>query len=286
MELEQDLRKNSMLYWFPFIENLEPLKIPRTILVEVGEPELLDFLLDQHIPPEWVHKFKVAAREIGYPVFIRTDECSGKHNWKDTCFVPSEDRLLRNIYRLIEDNEGMMGLHYTALVFREMILTESVFTAFRGEMPVTKERRYFVKDGEVLCSHPYWVPDAIAQWGDPEPRDDSEIEEMFELLPTETVEKLTKRKKLLPDNWRELLETVNTSSTKDLEHLLFLAKHVSEHIPGYWSVDFLCDAEGNWWLIDMALGQDSYHWDGCEHKLDIPHSMDALMKKLAGDKDA
>jgi len=28
---------------------------------------------------------------------------------------------------------------------------------------------------------------------------------------------------------------------------------------GSWSVDFALDANGKWWLIDMALAADSWH---------------------------
>ena len=32
---------------------------------------------------------------------------------------------------------------------------------------------------------------------------------------------------------------------------------------GVWSVDFCQDDARKFWLLDMAVAQDSYHWPGC-----------------------
>lgn len=101
------------------------------------------------------------------------------------------------------------------------------FTAFRG-LPIGMERRYFVKDGQVLCHHPYWPEDAI--------RNPS------------------------VDNWQDILKDLNTEGEEEIKLLTSYAEKISRAIEGYWSVDFCKDKSNSWWwLIDMAEAKESWH---------------------------
>jgi hypothetical protein len=107
----------------------------------------------------------------------------------------------------------------------------SGFKAFEG-MPVSKERRYFVRDGKVVCKHPYWPEDAI--YGHK-----------------------------LPPDWKLLLAAMNLETGEEREQLNAYAVKFASVNPGFWSVDFAQDARGNWWLIDAARGEVSWHAAGC-----------------------
>ena len=91
-------------------------------------------------------------------------------------------------------------------------------------MTITKERRYFVRDGKIECSHNYWDREAF--------KDDIDEEKFKELS------SISKEDKQLLDN---------------------MALYVSNLFSGYWSVDFLKGKNGKWYMTDMAIGERSYH---------------------------
>lgn len=236
-ELEE---ASSLLCWFPQTKDVLPC--PKTVIVELTEDEIhsLVGMLDGVPPSAWlVDKLDAAAREIGYPLFLRSDQGSGKHMWRDTCYVPSENALLRHIVRLVEWHEmvGVLGLPWRALVFREVLELDAPFTAF-AEMPVARERRYFVRDGKVVCFHPYWPEASIRQFHGATP---------------------------LPEDWKEDLARINIMDDDEIRELTRLAEVFGERNPGYWSVDFARTKDGRWVFIDAARGEVSFHWEDCPH---------------------
>jgi hypothetical protein len=234
------LDKNSMLYWFPLTELTNILK-PKTIIIWTGIYPLMNMLDGKPLPNHIKNFILAGARELGYPLFLRTDLASGKHSWKDACYVPSEDVLFQHIFRVVEENDmaGFLGLNYQAIVLRQFIPLEHSFTAFWGRMPVSKERRYFIRDGKVECHHPYWAEDAIATSDWPE-------EELIKVYN-------------LPNNWRSLLTTLNHETEEEIELLTGYAEQLGKYLSGYWSLDFAKGQDGNWYFIDAALGEQSWH---------------------------
>jgi hypothetical protein len=93
-------------------------------------------------------------------------------------------------------------------------------------MPLCREFRFFVADGEVRCSHPYWPTEAIEQGG---------------ASPALSVELAR------PENYGAAAE---------------LAQRVSRAIEGAWSVDIL-ETKRGWFVTDMAEAEKSFHWEGC-----------------------
>jgi hypothetical protein len=122
---------------------------------------------------------------------------------------------------------------------REFIYLSYRFRAFGG-LPIGCERRYFIRDGEVICHHPYWVKEAIKFY---------QQSKNWENLP-----------------WQMWLKELNTESEIEVRILTNIAEMVGSVLPGSWSVDFAKDREGKWWLIDMALAEQSWH-PPCKNKL-------------------
>lgn len=233
-------RESSLLIWYPKVKDLLPG--PKTIIVELTREEVdsLIGMLDG-VPPSTrlVDRLDAAAREIGYPLFLRSDQGSGKHDWENTCYVPTEKALLRHIVRLVEWHQmaGIMGLSFQALVFREFLDLDAPFLAFNG-MPVARERRYFVRDGTVECKHPYWPPKSLVAYrGTP----------------------------ALPADWEQQIADLNTMDDEEVQILTQMAETFGGQNPGYWSVDFARTRDGRWVLIDAARGEVSYHWEGCPY---------------------
>jgi len=192
---------------------------------------------DEKFPKSLFDNSLWVAKKIGFPLFMRTDHTSFKHGWKKTCYVPDEESLERHIVELLTYSmmQGWISYTDTGLFFREFLELTTRFTAFHGEFPVNKERRYFIRNGKVQCFHPYWYPDAI---------ESPSIK-----------------------NWRERVSEINKFSPSEATILLEYAKMVAdvhEFHDGYWSVDFAEGTDGTWYLIDMALGDESFHWLECQ----------------------
>lgn len=229
--------KNSMLYWWPEVKDLQ-IPVPETVIVEVPFKHLVSMLDDVMLPREYVELILSAKDMIGFPLFLRTDMASAKHHWEGTCFVSNVEELFRHIWSLIDETlaAGMFGeLDPNALVFREFLKLNSFFTAFNG-LPISAERRYFIRDGAVECHHPYWIQDAIEKsWRKP-----------------------------IETDWKERLAALNKESAEEVKLLTDYATRIGKVLDGYWSIDF-AEAEGHtWYLIDMAEGEGSWHPQDCK----------------------
>jgi len=90
------------------------------------------------------------------PVIVKDFVKSRKHEWNEACYIPSaSDKqagkrvVTRFLHLQGEDlNEG--------LVFREFIEFEPLASHSKSGMPLVKEFRLFVLDGQIIFSTPYW----------------------------------------------------------------------------------------------------------------------------------
>ena len=222
---------SSMDHWYPLTKDL-PIPQPRTeVALRTGTVSWLEFIETPELFDGQVEHLRNKAKELGYPLFIRTDQSSAKHSYIDTCKVESEDRLMRNIYCLIEENE-LCDLNIQTLYFRKFIELDSGFTAF-NKMPIAPERRYFVRDSKVLCHHPYWPEEAIKN-------------------PSREI-------------WIPKLNALNFEYKDEVVLLTMYATIISKAVPGCWSVDFAKARDGTWYFIDMADARLSWHPEDCKN---------------------
>jgi hypothetical protein len=252
-------KESSMLNWYPRIK--KHLHTPHTIILALTDRELslIRSALDgKPLPKNLITKIQKTAEKVGgYPLFLRSDQGSGKHMWRDTCCVPGSEFLIPHVINLAEWHEmaGIMGLKWDALVFREFLPLKAAFHAFDG-MPVSRERRVFVRDGLVECRHPYWPEEAICE----------------------------DRLNPLPSDWKDRLAWINTERS-DEGQILHDASTFGQIMGGYWSVDFACDDRGIWWMIDAARGEISWHPSDCPHcpkeQKPQPIPEDTILVKLA-----
>lgn len=99
-----------------------------------------------------------AAAEFGNaPVIIKDYVKSRKHEWNEACFVPKASDLdqLREVVTTFVERQGdsLVG----GVVVREFIQLEGVGTHDQSGMPLTREHRVFVFDGEPIANAPYWA---------------------------------------------------------------------------------------------------------------------------------
>lgn len=231
--------KNRLSWWYPKIPSHIPC--PRTTVIPYTGDNLINLLDGKDCDgfQELVNRLVIAGDMLGWPFFLRTDFLSGKHCWKDTCFVTDKNRVPEHIVNLVYESAmaGMMGFPTDFWIAREMIPTSPAFYAFWGNMPITKERRYFVQDDKVICHHPYWPGKAF------------------------------KGMSVSTDDWPELLDEMNYESEDEVGLLSGLSSSVGAKIGGSWSIDWLwSEKKGQWFLTDMAESWCSYHWPGCPNE--------------------
>ncbi len=230
--------KTSVCFWWDKVKDLD-IPMPETVIVpfDKATQRAYNHLDEEHlIQKTMVDAIMPHIKE--YPVFIRTDQSSAKHGWLRTCYVSSRKHLEQNLHNILEFNLccDMMGLPATAFVIREYIEMENVFTAFHG-MPVNPERRYFIRDGKVLCHHAYWIEGAIAS---------------------------ASHNDKLPTDWKTILSRANHETDDEVLLLTWYANMLAERLEGFWSVDFCKAAHGEWYFIDVAAGEKSWHPEDCE----------------------
>ncbi len=230
--------RNRLSWWFPRIPVGIP--VPKTMIMRYDNDDLVG-LLDREVSDglkSLCFMIREAGERFGWPLFLRTDYLSGKHDWDKTCCVASAGHVPDCVVRLIEASvmADAIGFPVDGWAVREMIPTTYSFKAFRGKMPIVKERRYFVKDGEVICHHPYWPREAFAT-----------------------------DRHVTSDMWQHRLTSMNREGLQEVNLLSEMSSIVGEAIGGSWSIDWLWSARhGRWYLTDMAEADVSYHWSGCE----------------------
>jgi hypothetical protein len=177
-----------------------------------------------------VGKIEEACDLIGYPAFIKSGIFSDKHHW--SCFVENKASVFKAVVSIIYNWACVGGMDDSEIfVVRELIPTKP-YMLFEGKMPVTKERRYFAEGGKCYWHQPYWPREAFPDWAEVNLLGHSSLEYALGLLNEETEE--------------------------EVHRLSALARSITTAIPGAWSIDFLQDIYGKWWLIDMAEAEKSY----------------------------
>lgn len=238
------INRNSALIWLPKIE-AAGLPTPKTIVVPYEHEEVVAFLeggADEKATRSLYDVITVACDEIGWPCFIRTDLASAKHAGPDAYLARDRQNVWRAILKTVEDNEMKFWLESMAkggpqaFMVRQFLDLDHSFTAF-GDLPISREWRLFAGPDGLICGHPYWPEEAIEFWNKTEG----------------------------PAGWKDLLAD-HHKKPDNFDQLTDMAvQAVKACGGGEWSVDFAMDKSGKWWLIDMALKEDSWHWPGCPH---------------------
>ena len=233
-----DRSASSLSFWFPKLK-AAGLPVPETIMFEFEQEEMekvFEIFDGKRITEKDIKSFSKslhdAMNQVGFPCFLRTDYTSNKHRWKDSCFIESEDNSLSHVMNIIEFSEmvDFIGLPWQRWAVREYLPIIPLATCPRyGDMPVCREFRFFVDDGIIRCSHPYWPKEALLQGG------------LGNSGADEVMEKLNK-----------------------MPEIQSLAEAAGAACPGSWSIDLLETKKG-WYVTDMAEASQSFHWDGCPY---------------------
>jgi hypothetical protein len=237
------LNAASALYWLPRLQNGRGigLPLPFTEMVPYDHRAIMAMLENDGDPAPWlqlVQQVQEVGEKMGYPVFLRTDLASAKHDGPGGYLAEGRSAVASRLSATIEDNEAkfwMGGPVPKAILVRQFLHLKHYFTAYDG-LPIAREYRVFVNMGRMVCMHPYWPEEAVEE-GNPS-----------------------------HDNWREMMHVMYGGLQTpgiDTPLLQGMAEVAATKCGGYWSVDFAQDVDGAWWLIDMAPGVESWHPEDC-----------------------
>lgn len=246
------MNKNCISYWFPRLQ-AAGLQVPKTQIVKADCE--LSSLLDGQIPDGFevfLAALTEAVKSIGAPCFLRTGQGSGKHQWSETCHVTDIDLLSRHVAALVEWSHlvDFMGLPHNVWAVRELLPTTPIATLpmYKG-FPLTREFRFFVSDGVVICHHCYW-PKKAAEEGFDYADGAAGLE----------VDDESPRK--LPADWETAYQQMSILWPREAVELMKLASAAGKALAGNWSVDIL-ETKRGWYITDVAEAARSFHWDGC-----------------------
>jgi len=216
------------------------------VRVPVTEPLPLDF--DEDGSPEW--DTEVAAEiveNLGAEAFVRTEFKSAQMHLEEGSHIHSAeaDEIDRTLMELVSQQAMMQMPLGEKLYLREWLDLDWNSYARNSLHP---EVRAFIRDGEVVCHHPR------LEWDD---------DEAAGVVYSEQAEDLIER------DWNDEIRP--------------MAERVAEEFDGdgWFSVDFVCTTDYEWYCTDMALDalyeRDgevrgiSEHPGNCEHDVEVLH---------------
>ena len=236
------MNRNCLSYWFPKLQDAG-VSVPRTEIIRTNIK--LECLCDGEIP-EGFDDFRRSLEEaavkiapLDSPLFLRTGQGSGKHDWKNCCYLTAASKLADHVRSLVEWSHmvDFIGLPHDVWCVREYLPVEPVAVLPRyGDMPLVRELRGFIENGKVVCVHNYWPAKAIVQGGGTE----------------EEAKRAT-----------VFINAVGCTEPAAIDLIHEVAAAFADN--GSWSVDVLQTKRG-WFVTDMAEAGRSFHWEGCENE--------------------
>lgn len=240
-EITEIQDQSSMDYWWPILSRID-VPTPDTIRLEITDEQEFQDGLTLPVPNEDELREAIHAVD-GPPAFLRSDVTSSKHGMKGGSMVESDENPISNVAGIVEEHHLSMGMPMPSSFYvREWLDLWHLFKTFRDSAtPIAAEVRVFLLDGEWHDSAFYWPEDAI--WGH------SATEEGWPALHEQTKERAGEDLGVIRDH----AERVATVFTDD-----------------YWSVDFALTDDGDWYAIDMARGEMSFHPPGATRAVSDP----------------
>jgi hypothetical protein len=223
--------RNSALFWHPLLVEAG-LRMPSTRFVSYDHAAFVEAMEDSEGEEPLLPFTEVtqAAEALGWPVFVKTDLTSAKHDGPDSYKLSSPQDVPEVLTATATDCEmklWLTGPTAQAFMLREWLDLPAPFVAFRGH-PIAEEWRVFASPDGVLCAHFYWPENAL----------DGHVKSPM---------------------WREELSDLRRLRHGNEGKLETLAQHAAQALGGEWSVDFARDRGGMWWLIDVATAETSWH---------------------------
>lgn len=242
---ESRYNPNNVPCWLP---KLAPhFATPKTVLYDVPFKQFLWLISDDYNREE-VEDFGksiVKAIKDGFgenpklPLFLKGYTFSNKFTFSD-CIIRSLDPLKVGQQALnIAYSAMCVGATYQAgFAIREFIDPKCNLPKIYGGMPLHTEFRAFYNfdTKNLLAVYPYWDKETM----------------------------LTNLRGFDRDTFADYANVLDGKFTNSIVEVTKLAEHqlrLVDGLLGIWSVDFMKDVSGKVWLIDAAVGNQSYYYE-------------------------
>lgn len=243
-QIFERIQQNNFSFWFPKVEHCG-IRVPRSIIIPVGDEMIHHFCMEQSGDYEAILCFvknnvEPAVKEAKFGLcFVKNGTFSNKFDASHSC-LPQPGSL----------TEAIININYGALctgaggegeiVIRERIPHDARVTPciYHG-LPFRTEFRVFYDfdDQQVIFVANYWDYDYVY----PHLHDVTD--------------------RIIFEHQREKMESkFEALKDKAAQTVAEAMKNVSG-LDGAWSVDLLLDEKDEFWLIDMAVAEQSAYWD-------------------------
>lgn len=236
-DFERVQAQNSMDHWWPRLRDID-VPTPETVRLEIEETTEFQGGLALPLPDE--DALTDAIHTVGGPpAFLRSDLTSTKHDMGKGSRVEDTDQVIAHVAGIVEEHHLAWGMPMPESYYvREWLGLFHHYTAWAYDhhdypTPIAAENRYFINEGDVRGGAFYWPEDAIT-------RPDRE-------------------------GWKRLHRDTERAAHVATKRIYPLLQEVCEEFDtGYWSVDFALTEDRDWYCIDMARGEFSWHPEGVE----------------------
>ena len=236
---------NNLSFWFPKVKDCG-FRVPETIVIPVPDPVVEAFFQEEPGDKERIRAFihETVIPEVrkmkGLP-FIKNGCYSGKFNFKHCCPADIEEETIMDCVSTIQyESLCRFTSGVTEIVLRERIPAEEHAGTIYGGMPLQTEFRVFYDFDRLVplyCVN-YWDRDYCRDAIHRNPDDGKKYDILYPHI-------LGEYQRKVPFLITEILQKLPRVTG----------------LTGLWSVDFLLDKDGTFWLIDMAVAQQSAYWD-------------------------
>lgn len=236
--------KNNLSYWLDKVKN-SGFNLPDTIVVPL-KPDLAFMIAKQDsidkVSPLLQEYFLRSKRVRKFfstynKIFVKTEISCNKSDFKD-CICTDINKLGDLFYKTATFGLKQYNLIPTALVLRQYIEPDVDLGTVRNGQAVTSEFRVFYNftDKRLINIFDYW-----------EVRNPRSY--MYSSL--KEIQEYTQIRPILDIRFTSLLPYLLKDTIPAL---------IKTNLSGIWSLDFMYNNE-RFYLIDMALGQNSYYFD-------------------------
>lgn len=250
--------KNNMSYWLPKVINCG-IKSPETIIIPLNFEQFKWFCGDNYSEEDIKSMAKYIKSELDINdfnanrnLFIKTGNFSNKFDFS-TCKVTNLNNIGQQFLDIYYTAMMVGAGNNTELVIREFIENKEIKDTIYNGMPLNTEFRVFYNfdTKEVLGTFNYWDTKVVAESLAKKMKYDKEAMLDYNVF-------MTASKKI--EKEFEQLYNKSTNLVKDCMKKIDLQ--------GAWSIDLMY-VNGEFYLIDMALANQSYYYDRVAHLLNI-----------------
>jgi hypothetical protein len=241
--------RNNMSYWLPKIQN-QGLRIPKTCIIPMPEKVMDACFMDgdrkknMAVVGKWVTETvmpKLEEESLTGLIFVKNGCFSNKFDFRSCSIIANPLALTASVIDINYQSFMFDAGGNTELAIRERIPydEEKTPTIYNG-LPLRNEYRIFYDfdNHKPLYIVNYWDWDYCH----------------------DSICRVASDRIIYESAYPELEEHYEKEKNTVLFYVNSGLKNVTG-LSGIWSVDILEDESGTFWLIDMAVGQQSAYWD-------------------------